>query len=239
MSDAATFAIISFNVETLFHTVSELFQRREHYQLPIPIHSHPKYCFTRVSTPHPIPRDADSSEPKVCIHHCNGTLAPRLATQIIRPDFLTDELVFLEQDYLRVATQSATWPETLFMYHAKLSQMVFVGLSMSDQNIRRWLGLTEEFAARKRPAGSQRRIHYWITKRPDLILEPVLSEGLAHLGVRPAWLDSEISPLCRLILSCKPPRLFPQILATSPPSLSPAPPLRRRPVRRRICGRLR
>jgi hypothetical protein len=194
MSDARKkkklpYAIISFNVDTLFHTVFELFERRDHYRLPLSFHSHPKYCFTRVATPHPISREADSAEPKTCIYHCHGLLMPQDAAHPDRPPWTTDNVVFLEQDYLKVSSTAATWPETLFMYHAKISQLLFIGMSMSDQNLRRWLGLSEEFAASIRKTGSHRRIHYWITTKPTADLEPVLLEGLAHLGVRPAWID--------------------------------------------------
>lgn len=182
------YAVISFNVESLFQTVFELFQRREHYREPLKCHSHPKFCFVRVSTPHPIPREADLNDPKVCIYHCHGTLVPDVGGKA-KPAWTEDRVVFLEQDYLRVATQAATWPETLFMFHAKISQLVFVGLSMSDANIRRWLGLSEEFASNIRPPTTSRRVHYWITKNPDRMLEPVFLESMAHLGVRPAWID--------------------------------------------------
>lgn len=189
------YAIITFNVETLFHTVFELFQRRDHYQLPLAVHSHPQYLFTRVITPHPSPRETDFNEPKICIYHCHGTLIPRLPHQNVRPNQVGDGIVFLEQDYLRVSTQMATWSETLFMFHSKTTQMLFVGLSMSDPNIRRWLGLTKEFALRIRPTIQWNRLHYWITKKPDHTTDEILANGLAHLGVVPAlindWPDLE------------------------------------------------
>jgi hypothetical protein len=40
-------SIITFNADTLLHTLIELFQRREHYYEPAP-HSHPKYIFKTI-----------------------------------------------------------------------------------------------------------------------------------------------------------------------------------------------
>jgi hypothetical protein len=189
--DKLPFAIISFNAEPLLHTVFELFQRLEHYKQPPP-HSHPKYRFTRIVKPHFVPRDADENGHKIPIYHCHGALIPRSNGATSHASTGDNTLVFLEQDYLKVSTTAATWPETIFMYHASLSRMLFVGLSMSDPNIRRWLGLSEVAAT----AGQTLRgpssgpPHLWLTKEPiDPGTKQVSLEGLCHLGVRPAWID--------------------------------------------------
>jgi hypothetical protein len=185
------YAIITFNAEPVLHSVFELFQRRDHFRGPPP-HSHPEYCFTRITRPHFVPRDADTNPDKVRkipIYHCHGALIPKTGSP--RPAAAENNLVFLEQEYLKVSTTAATWPETLFMFHAQLSKMLFVGLSMSDPNLRRWLGLSAEAAKatpirRGEPWGPP---HIWLTTEPtDPGLQQVSLVGLFHLGVRPAWI---------------------------------------------------
>ena len=72
--------------------------------------------------------------------------------------------------------------------------MIFVGLSISYANIRRWMLLTNEAVARDYEllAGGQRinPQHLWITSRPsDPALERLRLVSLLHLWVRPAWID--------------------------------------------------
>lgn len=190
--DKLPHAIISFNAEPLLHTVFELFQRREHYAGPPP-HSGPRYRFTRILRPNLVPRDVSKDGEKVCIYHCHGALFPDPPKLKGAPkEKLNNSLIFLEQDYLKVTSKSATWPETLFMFHANLTRMVFIGMSMSDPNIRRWLGLSEELAAsgQANRGVSQGPPHIWLTKKPtDLKAAEVNLTGLWHLGVRPAWFD--------------------------------------------------
>lgn len=103
-----------------------------------------------------------------------------------------DDVVLSEEDYLGVTTNAATWPETVFMYHANFSRMVFVGMSMSDPNVRRWLGLSQaqSVAGKIIRGGSARPPHLWIHKRPDDPNEQrILEADLQHLGVRPAWIS--------------------------------------------------
>jgi SIR2-like domain len=178
-------AVISFNAEPLLHTLFELFQRREHYQGPPP-HSHPDYCFARVIRPNFVGMRQDPK--KISFYHCHGALLPKHVPKA-KPGH--ESIVFLEEDYLNVSTRAATWPQTLFMFYASQSRMVFVGFSMSDPNIRRWLGISQELAIRGQTGQgkSDAPPHLWITRKPLPEFQPVLTEGLLHLGVRSAWIS--------------------------------------------------
>ena len=101
-------AIISFNADTLLHTLIELYQRNDHYKGPLP-HSHPAYAFKTVLRP------LDSAKKRVPIYHCHGAIKPKAKPGVIEPRDSRDRLVFLESEYIKVATVASTWAETLFM----------------------------------------------------------------------------------------------------------------------------
>ena len=180
-------AIITFNADTLLQTLLDLFQSRSHY-LGKPPHSHPNFLFKTVLRP------LDSAKEKTPIYHCHGAIKPRSATATSNPKDSRDRLVFLESEYIRVATRSSSWSETLFMFHAQTSTLLMLGFSMSDPNMRRWLALTNDSALHDLNAISTSAVmtprHIWITTQvgdPQLTL--LRDEALVHLGVRPGWIS--------------------------------------------------
>lgn len=182
-------SIITFNADTLLHTMIELFQRRAHYKKPEP-HSHPEYYFkTVLRSMGGIPRE------KIPILHCHGAIKPKVPRSGPNQFDSRDKLVFLEESYLQVATSASTWPETIFMFHAHTSKMCFAGLSMTDANIRRWMATANqieksdlEIVANVKNTTPK---HLWVTtKSPDSTIDEIKQVALAHLGIRPAWIDS-------------------------------------------------
>lgn len=179
-------AVITFNADTLLHTLLDLFQSREHYLGPPP-HSHPKFLFKTVLRP------LDSANERVPIYHCHGAIKPKSAKSAISPRDSRDRLVFLESEYIRVATTSSSWPETLFMFHAQTTALLMLGFSMSDPNMRRWLALTNDSAlhdlAAMSAATEMTPRHTWLTTQvSDAKLTLLRDEALVHLGVRPGWM---------------------------------------------------
>jgi len=186
-SRMAPYSVITFNADTLLETIIDLFLRRDHYLGPGP-HSHPVYFYK------PIHRPQDISSDKTFIYHCHGTIMPRVERESAPVFDGRDRLVFLEQEYLRIAATSASWPETLFQFHSQTTRMLFVGLSMSDANIRRWMASTNDTVARDYELlGHGRRVnpqHLWFTRKPsDPAMERLRLVSLLHLGIRPAWLE--------------------------------------------------
>jgi len=85
--------------------------------------------------------------------------------------------------------------------------VVFIGLSLSDPNMRRWLSWIyanriQELKERGlRPVSSTS--HFWINKRPTSIDERRwIESSVAHLGVRLVWLNSwvEVEDALRSLL---------------------------------------
>lgn len=179
-------AIISFNADTLLHTLIELYQRHEHYKGPPP-HSHPKYAFKTVLRP------LGSAGSRLPIYHCHGAIKPKVKSGGEGPRDSRDRLVFLESEYIKVATVASTWAETLFMFHAQTTRLVFLGVSMSDPNMRRWLALSNQSALQDLEAitnlTEMTPRHIWLTTDPSSAALKILgNEALIHLGVRPGWI---------------------------------------------------
>lgn len=179
-------AVISFNADTLLHALLELYQRHAHYQGPPP-HSHPVYAFK------PVFRPLNSAKDRLPIYHCHGSIKPKASSSHTDPRDSRDRLVFLESEYIKVATVASSWAETLFMFHAQTTSMLFLGFSMSDPNMRRWLALSNESALKDLAALTGRNDmtprHIWLNTDPITPeLKAIQNEALVHLGVRPGWI---------------------------------------------------
>jgi hypothetical protein len=183
-------AIITFNADTLLETLIYIFLRRDHYRGPGP-HGHPLYHYKSVSRPTALAHHQYIE--KTPIFHCHGTIMPK-RTITAKPNDSRDRLIFLEQEYLRVANTTAAWPETLFLFHAQTTQMLFAGLSMSDANIRRWMRSSEvELTLDHELIFKGTRVnpeHLWITREPvEAHAKRLELVSMLHLGIRPAWIN--------------------------------------------------
>src|SRR6266496_318532 len=104
-----------------------------------------------------------------------------------------EKLVFSEGEYLQLANSSLSWQSSLFIGTAVLRSMVFIGLSFSDQNLRRWLAWIH---ANKRAEREFREKegeiygHYWIERDSgDEVRKRWIESSVRHLGVRLVWID--------------------------------------------------
>lgn len=109
-------------------------------------------------------------------------------------DASIDKLVFSETDYLQLANTMFSWQSSAFINTCISKSIVFVGLSFSDPNIRRWLAwvhrnrVVELKGVFKSEEESAR--HYWLARKPASHDEQRWTESVvAHLGVRLVWLD--------------------------------------------------
>jgi hypothetical protein len=189
-ADRKPHAIITFNADTLLEMLIYLFLRRDHYRGPGP-HGSPLFYYQSVNRPTLIAYH--QYKEKTNIFHCHGTIMPKQAV-MSQPKDSRDRLVFLEQEYLRIASITASWPETLFLFHAQTTRMTFAGLSMSDANIRRWMSASEtELSLDYSRVFRGERLnpeHLWITREPsDPHLRRLKLVSMLHLGIRPAWID--------------------------------------------------
>ena len=180
-------SVLTFNADTFLESFIDLRLRRDHYLGPGP-HGHPTYPFAQVTRP------SNASGHKTPIIHCHGCVAP-VWEKGKKPRDSRDRLVFLEQEYLAMANSGGDWAETVFLFHAQSSKMAFVGLSMSDSNIRRWMSATNiECSKDRKIFGYTDRPnpdHIWVRPAPsDKSFKQMYLSSLQHLGTRPAWIDS-------------------------------------------------
>jgi len=124
---------------------------------------------------------------------CHGLLpvdggVPTFAKTVARGN-----LVFSEGDYLQLANSAFSWQSALFLGTAVLRWTVFVGVSFSDANLRRWLAWIH--ASKRRDLQNKKTRgeaygHYWIRPQTrDATLNRWIEASVRHLGVRLIWLQ--------------------------------------------------
>lgn len=125
--------------------------------------------------------------------HCHGVLPINDVAQK-KGRIANEKLVFLEESYLQLANSPMSWQAINFIDNSMQSKMVFVGVSLSDPNMRRWLGWIhsnkiQEFNNNKISFIDSTE-HFWINKKPKTKVEKTwMEESVAHLGVRLVWID--------------------------------------------------
>lgn len=136
---------------------------------------------------------------KIPILHLHGSIFPELdiSKKTLRPKKQDgrDNLIFLESSYTKVAGSMFTWAQTNFLYCALNTKLLFLGLSMSDPNIRKWLNWTNESINSDLTSYQNIDInsnkHIWIKPRPKSVdEEEFLKYSLSHLGVKMGWIDN-------------------------------------------------
>jgi hypothetical protein len=175
-------SVLTFNADVLLHVALTLLQIREAFSTSGDLS--PDFHYRALY------RCTDRPNGKIPIHHIHGSITPESANREAR-----DKLVFPESSYSQLASSVYAWPQTVFLSTAQSSRMVFVGLSMSDPNIRRWLSWCDGY---RRAEISQRGAtplfscpHIWITTRStDWRIQRTKETGLLHLGVRTAFIPS-------------------------------------------------
>lgn len=194
-SGRAPRAILNLNADTLLHVVVSLFHAERHMKQYGGVNPgfFPYKAIYRSS------HDLSGSVP---IYHIHGSIGPRASTRQAR-----DKLVFQETEYSDVAGSMFSFPQATFLYFAQSDRMVFLGLSMSDMNLRKWmrwshLSRQSDLLAID-PAAQPSSRHLWVMKTsPDPRIQDALRGGLHHLGIRLAELNSwlDIGPAMRNLL---------------------------------------
>jgi SIR2-like protein len=105
------------------------------------------------------------------------------------------KLVFAETAYLQLANNSFSWQSSSFLDVCAKRRVVFIGVSLSDPNMRRWLSwlhdnkIQELTSISSKPPKDSTN-HFWINKKPTDSTEARWTEAIvSHLGVRLIWLD--------------------------------------------------
>jgi hypothetical protein len=180
-------AIISFNAEPLFYAIINAIAAERHVPKG-------KSDIQRTRVIDRVTRLISYREPgRIPYFSCHGLLPFPNANRRFKKEIDFGKLVFSEGEYLALANSSFSWQASAFLSTCVFRHMVFVGVSLADPNMRRWLAWVH--AARKREladfgAARASTFHYWLNKRPGTAAEAAWIEScVAHLGVRLIWLD--------------------------------------------------
>lgn len=173
-------AVLTFNADSLLHSLITLYSIKHHSALKGKYHMPPEE-FRKVT------RSFQSWAYSIPIFHLHGSISPTVTPG--NPRDSRDALIFLESSYSEVANNMYSWAQSTFLFSATHSKLVFVGLSMSDPNIRKWLAWTNQAYQSELKTATRGKgkslTHLWIRpKAADAETQGVLDISLHHLGTK-------------------------------------------------------
>jgi hypothetical protein len=207
--------VITFNADDLLERATNRGTGRDPLGLREPVvwpiareSAHPR----RAEHPYP---------PPIPLYHVHGFL-PSRTPHGSRAHDAADALVFTDQQYWASVATPLSFANRVLANALHDGHCVFVGLSMTDLNLHRWLGTrsaelgrdkTSQYERQAGPEGpdparlrdAHRRAlerHYWITTSPEP--HGVLHEHLEARGVRSVVLERGWSELPALLDACFP-----------------------------------
>ena len=178
-------SILSFNAEPLLLVMlnSLLMQSKTDEDHPIP-----KQLFNKVTG-----SLSNQNDKRIQYVFCHGLLP--LSNKSDKFTYSTEKLVFSEEEYLQIANNSFSWQATTFINTCTTQHIIFIGTSLTDPNMRRWLSWTHSNRLNEMKEYNlnveDSTQHYWIKEKPkNRDLMPWIESAVSHLGVRLIWLDS-------------------------------------------------
>jgi hypothetical protein len=170
-------AIITFNADVLLHSLLTLIQLKDTFDKTGKTNSADFYY---KAVHHIIESDGH----KIPIFHVHGSIVPFSGKRDARQN-----LVFQETSYHEVSGSTHSWQQIIFQYYALRNRIIFIGLSMSDPNIRRWLAHVHSVLNKDilHLTGKEEKSasHIWITPKSISVTEQEFKKlGLYHLGVK-------------------------------------------------------
>ncbi len=182
---AAPTSVLSFNAEPLlFALVNAYVVRRS--------------VWTTAAPAQPLDKITRATSNRVSSHipyiFCHGLVRVPDGTSTHSDSAAVDKLVFSESQYLSLGNAVMSWQSAIFTETAITRPVVFVGVSLSDPNMRSWLSRIAENRRRELRENhghdGDSTNHYWLNHWPnDDAKAAWIEEAVSHLGVRLIWLD--------------------------------------------------
>jgi hypothetical protein len=163
---------------------------------------------------HPRREKGAHGRPPIPAYHLHGYV-PRLRNRRAAPD----TLVFTDSEYWRSVANPASFANRTLANALQDSHCIFVGLSMEDVNLMRWLGLRQvevenDYLSRQASSGLEAEKsldklrdalsrHFWITT-PDADPSRLIASHLERRGVGPIVIEAWGRPFQELIEGCFP-----------------------------------
>lgn len=196
--DQAPRSVLTLNADGLLDTLLKMLDLQSHFTNPA---EKPPDRFFRAL------RSSDRIGRRIPIYYLHGCLVPQLHGKRARRES-RNNLIFPESTYGQLSSKVFTWQQTIFLGQAQAQRVLFIGLSMSDPNIRRWLSwcnssaledhrvLKAHFSNPSKPSkkNAERDYflgrHIWIAEKPtDKVFADAMEYSLAHLGTRICWVQ--------------------------------------------------
>jgi len=185
-ADLAPLAVLSFNGEQLLYSLVHALAATA---AALAVDLKKERVFDRVT------RGISHREaPRIPYIFCHGLIPMDEGFSLFPKMAAPEKLVFSEGDYLQLANSAFSWQSSLFLGTAVLRSVVFVGLSFSDPNLRRWLAWVHANRATEleiRGKDPECYEHYWLKEDiADDDQKRWIESSVRHLRVRLVWIKS-------------------------------------------------
>lgn len=190
-------AILSFNAEPLLYSLINSFER-EPYIGKVKKNNEVKEIVDLITT-----SISSKCKGRIPYYFCHGALLNKLRKNGDYRFNSTSKLVFSEGSYLQIANTSFSWQSINFLNVCSDSTVIFIGVSLNDPNMRKWLTWIQNERKKDIGVDVESTHHFWICKKPKY-LETMkwIEASVLHLGVRIIWLNdwSETEKVMRNLL---------------------------------------
>ena len=176
-------AILSFNAEPLLYSLINSFIREK------AIGKKFKGCCPELLELHTLSA-LPSQRGRIPYYYCHGALLDWISPKKRFIYNAKSKLVFSENQYLSLSNSVYSWQSTIFLNACVNSVVVFIGVSLSDSNMRKWLNCVQ--IERNKDIGNitNSTKHFWITKIPqNKETMDWMEASVLHLGVRIIWIE--------------------------------------------------
>ena len=177
-------SILSFNAEPLLYALINSFIREK------AIGTKFKGCCPEMLELHTLSA-LSFNRNRIPYYFCHGALLNWISTKYDFRFRADSNLVFSENQYLSLSNNVYSWQSTTFLHTCANSIVIFVGVSLSDPNMRKWLNCVQSERSKDIGEDVDSTKHFWITKIPNnKETMDWMEASVYHLGVRIIWVKS-------------------------------------------------
>jgi hypothetical protein len=143
---------------------------------------------------------------RIPYYFCHGALLSQLSSKDDVRLKSTSKLVFSESSYLELANSNYAWQSINFLNTCSESTVLFIGVSLTDPNMRKWLTWIQNERNNDIEVDAKGTQHFWINTLPkNEDTMRWMEAAVLHLGIRIIWINdwSETEDLVRKIIGIK------------------------------------
>lgn len=128
------------------------------------------------------------STKKIPYYFCHGALLNSISTKYKKEYDAESRIVFSESQYLNMSN-NYSWQSISFLDTCMKSTVIFVGLSLTDPNMRKWLNSVQKERNIDIGDSVESTQHFWIEKEPNnKVIMDWMEASVCHLGIRIVWI---------------------------------------------------